>query len=49
MKIKLTITQLLKVLEEEKPKFPITLIMRGMQEEDIRRLIPLLQGEQKNF
>ena len=44
-KIKITIKQLIKVLETENPKFPMTIFMSGIEKEEIQQLIKLLNSK----
>lgn len=46
-KIRITTRQLIKVLETEPLKFPITIIMRGMDETERDELVKLLQSKKK--
>lgn len=43
MKIKITLAQLKKVLTTEKPKYPITVIMKGIDEAELKDVIKLLK------
>lgn len=45
MKLKLTLSQLKKVLQTEKAKYPITIIMKGIDEMELEELIRLLKAQ----
>lgn len=45
MKLKITIEQLKKVLQTEKPKYPITIIMKGIDKEEMKELVKLLKDK----
>lgn len=47
MKIRLTIDQFKKVLKTEKPKFPITIIMKGIDKEELKALVKTLKDNRK--
>jgi endonuclease V-like protein UPF0215 family len=43
MKLKITLDQLKKILKTEKPKFPITIIMAGIDRKELEEVIKLLK------
>lgn len=43
MKIKITLAQLKTVLTTEKPKYPITVIMNGINKTELKDVIKLLK------
>lgn len=45
MKLKITIEQLKRVLQTEKPKYPITIIMKGIDKEEMKELAKLLKDK----
>ena len=47
MKVRMTIRQLKKVLENEIAKFPITVIMSGIDKEELKELIEILKKNKK--
>ncbi len=48
MKIRLTIEQLKKVLKTEKPKYPIKIIMKGIDKEQLKELVNTLKEDRKD-
>jgi len=44
MKIKLTIDQMTKILKTEKPKFPITIYLKGLDKRKVNELVKVLKG-----
>ena len=48
MKVKLTLAQLKKILQTEEPKFPITIIMSGIDREELKDVVKLLKAKKKN-
>lgn len=47
MRVKLTLDQLKKVLKTEEAKFPITIIMDGIDREELKELIKILKAKKK--
>jgi hypothetical protein len=43
MKYRMTLTQLKTILQHEKPKFPITIIMKGIDKNELKEVIKLLK------
>jgi hypothetical protein len=43
MKLKITLDQLKRVLKVEKPKFPITIIMKNIDKAELKEVIELLE------
>jgi len=43
MKVRMTIRQLIKVLETEAPKFPIIFLMGAIDKEELEELIEILK------
>ena len=48
MKIRMTIDQLKKILKTEKPKYPITIIMKGIDKEQFKELVKTLKENRKD-
>lgn len=48
MKVKLTLDQLKKVLKTEEAKYPITIIMNGIDREELKELIKILKAKKKD-
>ena len=46
-KIKITAEQLIRILETEPPKFPITIVMKGMDKAEMDELVKLLKAKRK--
>lgn len=46
-KLKISITQLMTILQTEKPKFPLYIIMDGIDKEELKKLIKLLNAKKK--
>ncbi|MBC7410108.1 MAG: hypothetical protein H7339_17120 [Arcicella sp.] len=47
-KIRITTKQMLKILETETPKFPLTIIMRGIDKAEMDELVKLLKTKKKD-
>jgi len=47
-KIRITTKQLIKILETERPKFPMTIIMRGIDKAEMEELVKLLKTKKKD-
>lgn len=47
-KLKITLPQLLKVLETQKPKYPITIVMNGIDKAEVEKLVDILKKEKKD-
>ncbi|SFQ45228.1 CBS domain-containing protein [Flavobacterium akiainvivens] len=43
MKIKITLEQLKRVLTTEKPKYPITVVMKGIDKAELEDVVKLLK------
>jgi len=48
MKVKLTLAQLKKILQTEEPKFPITIIMAGIDKDELKEVVKILKAKKKN-
>ncbi len=48
MKIRLTIDQFKKILKTEKPKYPITIFLKGIDKEEIKTLVKMLKDDRRN-
>lgn len=48
MKIKLTIGQLKKILKTQSPKYPITIMMTGIDKAELAELVTLLKSKRKS-
>lgn len=47
-KLKISISQLITILQTEKPKFPFYIIMDGIDKEELKKLIKLLKAKSKS-
>jgi len=48
MKIRLTLAQLKRILKTEKAKYPITIIMAGIDRAELQELLKLLREKKKD-
>ena len=47
MKVKLTLAQLKRILETEQPKYPITIVMAGLDRDEVMEIAKILQSKKK--
>lgn len=48
MKIRLTLPQLKKILQTEDPKYPITIIMKGIDKVELKEVIKILKEKKRD-
>lgn len=49
MKILITVEQMMRVLESEPPKFPITIVMKGLSKAEVKELTDKIEAAQKKI